>query len=242
MRMHIIPSNAFAAALVIPAAALAQPSGPERVRPGAPLDSTFIHAGADSLAIMMTHDGQILRAGTAVLETVIDDAPGGRRVVHVQRLLIEGQPEPIVADSMIVHWGTLLPISAHTRGDDPRDYFFGPGGARIVSLRDSTVLEVALDEPVFYTVAELLLRALPLRPGYHAVLPVIAEDGPPGELRVRVTGEERARTLDGGSCPALVVHVDEGAFEGTFYLNPANRSVVRFESPYGMLVRPTGCP
>jgi hypothetical protein len=63
-----------------------------------------------------------------------------------------------------------------------------------------------------------------------------------GELHVRVTGEDSARTLDGRACPVLVVEVREGSFRGTYRLSIADRFVIRFDSPQATLVRPTGYP
>lgn len=239
--MHILRSLVLAAVLVIPTAALAQPSAPERVRPGTALDTTFVRPGTDSLAVLASRGGESVRIGTAVVQTGVYGAADDRRVVHVQRLLMDGQ-EPVVADSLHARWGTLLPIRAHTRGDDPRNFYFTTDGVWIISLGDAPDREVELDAPVFYRAFDLLLRALPLRPGYHAIVPVLTQAYSAGELHVRVTGEDTARTLDGGACPALVVEVREGSFAGTFRLSTTDRSVIRFDSPQATLVRPTGCP
>lgn len=175
------------------------------------------------------------------MEIRVDPPRDDRHVIYVQRLLIDGQP-PVLADSLIAHWGTLLPIRAHTRGDDPRNFYFAAEGVWIMSLRGNRQLEVDMDTRVFYLAFDLLLRALPLRPGYRAVVPVLGGDDGASELHVSVTGEDSARTLDGGSCPALVVEVREGSFRGTFRLSTADRSVIRFDSPQATLVRPAGCP
>jgi hypothetical protein len=237
--MHIIRCLALAAVLAVPTAALAQQ--PERIRPGAQLDTTFVRSRTDSLAVLAAHGGRSVRVGTAVLVTGIYGASDDRRVVYVQRLLIDGEP-PVVADSLHARWGTLLPIRAHTRGDDPRNFYFAAEGVWIMSLRGDPQREVELDGLVFYRAFDLLLRALPLRAGYHALLPVLTQAYSAGELHVRVTGEDTARTLDGGACPALVVEVREGSFSGTFRLSTADRSIIRFDSPQATLVRPTGCP
>jgi hypothetical protein len=238
--MHIIRSLALAAVLAIPTAALAQQ--PERIRPGAQLDTTFVGSRIDSLAILATHGGQSMRVGMAVTEIRADTPRDDRHVIYVQRLLIDNQP-PVVADSLIAHWGSLLPIRAHTRGDDPRNFYFAAEGVLIMSLGDDDPdREVDMGAPVFYRAFDLLLRALPLRPGYRAVLPALSQEDDAGELHVSVTGEDSARTLDGGACPALVVEVREGSFRGTFRLSTADRSVIRFDSPQATLVRPAGCP
>lgn len=239
--MHIIRSLALAATLAIPTAALGQPSAPTRVAPGAALDTTFVRDAIDSLAILAAHGGESVRVGTAVTEIRVDPPRDDRRVIYVQRLLIQGEP-PVVADSLHARWGTLLPIRAHTRGDDPRNFYFATEGVWIMSLRGDPRREVELDALVFYRAIDLLLRALPLRAGYHAIVPVLTQAYSAGELHVRVTGEDSARTLDGGACPALVVEVREGSFSGTFRLSTADRSVIRFDSPQATLVRPTGCP
>ncbi|HEU0079419.1 MAG TPA: hypothetical protein VFQ76_17315 [Longimicrobiaceae bacterium] len=116
--MPVIRSIVLAAALALPAAALAQP-GAEHIQPGTPLDTTFIAPRTDSVAILEGQEGDTLVAGYAVMETRTHVVDGVRRVVHVQRLVIEGYPDPFVADSAHLHWSTLLPISAHTRGDTP---------------------------------------------------------------------------------------------------------------------------
>lgn len=229
----------------------ARPAGhPERIRAGTPLDTTFIAPRTDTVAILFEHEGDTLRAGYLVLETRAELVDGARRVVHVQRMLIEGEPEAIVSDSSHLHWGTLQPISAHTRGDTPQDFHFGPGSLRVTLLpreewdstaSDSTVFEVALAEPPFYPVPDLLLRALPLRVGYRAVLPVATEDGE-GEMRVAVTGEETARALDGAACPVLVVEMENEHYGGTFRISPVNRAIIRYDSEHSTLVRPAGCP
>jgi hypothetical protein len=238
--MRLILSLVLAALLAIPAAAVAQQ--PERIRPGAQLDTTFIRGGADSLAILIDYEGDTMRIGTAVLETRVDSAPAGRRITYVQRMLVEDSPNASETDSMHLHWGTLLPISAHTRGHRPRNYEFQPPGVRILSLRDSTTHEEVLHAPVFYVAIGPLLRALPLRAGYHAVLPVLRERGGAGEMHVTVTRKEHARTLDGASCPSFVVEVRSEAVTGTLHLSTADRSVIRFAAEYTTLVRPTGCP
>ncbi len=239
--MHIIRSLALAAVLAIPTAALCQPSAPVRITPGTALETTFVRSGIDSLAVLAAHGGESVRIGTTVTETGIYGASGDRRVVYVKRLLIQGEP-PVVADSLHAHWATLLPIRAHTRGDDPRNFYFATEGVWIMSLRGDPQREVALDAPVFYRAIDLLLRALPLRAGYRAIVPVLGQEYGAGELHVAVTGEDSARTLDGGACPALVVEVREGSFSGTFRLSTADRSIIRFDSPQATLVRPTGCP
>jgi hypothetical protein len=241
--MHIIHSLALAAVLAIPTAALGQPSAPVRVTAGAMLDTTFVRSGTDSLAILAAHGGRSVRVGTAVTEIRADPPrDDDRRVIYVQRLLIDGA-HPVVADSLHARWGTLVPIRAHTRGDDPHNFYFTSEGVLIMSLGDDDPdREVDLDALVFYRAFDLLLRALPLRPGYRAVLPVLGSEDEVGELHVSVTGEDSARTLDGGACPALVVEVREGSFAGTFRLSTADRSVIRFDSPRATLVRPTGCP
>jgi hypothetical protein len=240
--MQIIRSLALAAVLAIPTAAHAQPSAPVRIAAGAMLDTTFVRSGTDSLAVLTEHGGRSVRVGTAVTEISINSLPDDRRVVYVQRLLIDGAP-PVVADSLHARWGTLVPIRAHTRGDDPRNFYFTSEGVSIMSLGgDDPDRDVELDALVFYRAFDLLLRALPLRPGYRAVLPVLSREDDAGELHVSVTGEDSARTLDRGACPALVVQVREGSFSGTFRLSTADRSVIRFDSPQATLVRPTGCP
>lgn len=237
--MRFLPFLALAAALAVPNPALCQP-GPEQVRPGTPLDMTFIRPGLDSVAILVQRGGETRQAGLAVLETRIDSASGTPRVIQMQRLLVGAQP-PVTADSALLHWGTLLPISAHKRGDTPYDFLFGPAGVRIVSLRNASTLEFALASPVFYSnTVELLLRALPLRVGYRAVLPAFAE-GFASELHFSVTGEENVRTLDGGTCRSLVVEVREGEDSGTYRIATATRDLVRFDSEFTTLVRPTGC-
>ncbi len=237
--MHIVRFIALAAALTIPAATLCQDV--EHVRPGAPLDMTFIRPGLDSVAIVMEHQGETMQAGYAVLETRIDSASGTPLVIQVQRLLIGSEP-PITADSAHLHWQTLLPISAHKRGDTPFDFIFGPTSVRMVSLRNSNEMEVPLESPMFYSNSvELLLRALPLRVGYRAVLPVFAE-GFTSELHLSVTGEESVRTPDGGTCTSLVVEAREGEDTGTYRIATATRDIVRFDSEFATLVRPTGCP
>ncbi|HEX6368050.1 MAG TPA: hypothetical protein VF006_03895 [Longimicrobium sp.] len=240
--MHVIHSIALAAVLAIPTATLAQPSEPERVRPGTMLDTTFIRGGTDFLAILIDYEGDTMRIGTAVLETRIDSMSGARHVTYVQRLLVEDSPSANETDSMHLDWGTLLPISAHRRGHDPRDYVFESPGVRILSLRDSTTYEEVLHAPVFYVAIGPLLRALPLRAGYHAVLPVLPEDGGAGEMHVTVTREAHARALDGAACPSFVVEVQSEPVTGTFHLSTADRSVVRFDAEYTTLVRPAGCP
>jgi hypothetical protein len=228
-------------ALLIPAVALGQE--PERIRPGTPLDTTFIRAGADSITILMEHEGDTMQAAIAVIETRLRSDRGVRQVVLVQRLVVAEEDTTLLADSAYLHWRTLLPVSAHTRGDIPYDYFFGPSGVSITALRDSTMRAVALDSPVFYLGSQvLLLRALPLRVGYRAVLPILTEAGAPGEMHVAVTGEERVRTLDGGACNALVVRVGEGDFEVTYRIDAATRQLVRIDSEYSLAVRATGCP
>ncbi len=240
----------LAAALTLPTAAHAQPG---RIQPGTPLDTTFIAPRTDSLVMMIEHEGETLRAGYFVLETRAGVADGVRRVVHVQRMLIEGEPEAIVADSAYFHWSTLLPISVHTRGDTPYDLHFGPRSVRVTLLPrtdgfdttggDSSVSEVALDGPVFYTAPDLLLRALPLRAGYRAVLPAVGRDGSASELHVAVTGEETVPALDGTACPVLVVEIEHPDFDGTFRISPVDRSVVRFDADGAvLLVREAGCP
>lgn len=229
------------AAVALPAAALCQP-GPEQVRPGTPLDMTFIRPGLDSAAILMARGGDTMRVGLAVMETRIDSTSGERRIVEVHRMSL-GPGAPATADSSHLRWQTLLPISSHTRGDSPYDYHFGPSGVRVVTIRDGRAREVALDAPVFYEGSVvLLLRALPLRVGYRAVLPVLTPGGAPGEMHVTVTGEEDVRTLDGGTCACLVVEVRTGRNVGTHRLATATRALVRFDSEYAILVRPTGCP
>ncbi|HEX2081073.1 MAG TPA: hypothetical protein VHG08_25450 [Longimicrobium sp.] len=253
--MHVARSIALAAVLALPTAALAQP---ERIQPGTPLDTTFIAPRTDSVAILEGREGDTLVVGYGVMETRTHVVDGVRRVVHVQRLFIEGYPDAFVADSAHLHWSTLLPISAHTRGDTPHDLHFGPGNVRVTALprsddfdpadfdsttdRDSTTSEVALAEPVFYVVVDLLLRALPLRTGYRAVLPVVTDYGELSEMRVTVTGEETARALDGAACPVLVVEVEEENYGGTFRISPVNRAIIRFDNEYSTLVRPAGCP
>jgi hypothetical protein len=239
--MRTIHSIALAAVLAIPTAALAQPSAPVRVSAGAMLDTTFVRSGTDSLAVLTAHGGQSVRVGTLVTEIRADPPRDDRRVIYVQRLLIDGEP-PVLTDSLHVRWGTLLPIRAHTRGDDPRNFYFTTEGVWIISLGDSPDREVDLDVLVFYRAFDLLLRALPLRTGYHAIVPVLSQEDGAGELHVTVTGEESVRTLDGGACPALVVEVRDESFSGTFRLSTADRSVIRFDSPQATLVRPTGCP
>lgn len=238
--MRLIHSLALAAVLAIPAPALAQQ--PERIRPGARLDTTFIRGGADSLAVLIGYEGDTVRIGTAVLETRIDSTSGARRITYVQRLLVEDSPGASETDSMHLDWGTLLPISAHTRGHDPRDYVFESPGVRILSLRDSSTHWEVLHAPVFYVAIGPLLRALPLRAGYHAVLPVLPRDGGAGEMHVTVTREGHARALDGASCPSFVVEVRSEPVTGTFHLSTADRSLVRLDAEYTTLVRPTGCP
>jgi hypothetical protein len=238
--MHLIRSLALVTVLAIPPAAVAQQA--ERIRPGAQMDSTFIRPGTDSLAVLIDYEGDTMRIGTAVLETRIDSTPGVRRVTYVQRVLVEDSPGASETDSMHLRWGTLLPISVHTRGHHPRDYAFQPPGVRILSLRDSTMHEKVLHAPVFYVAIGPLLRALPLRAGYRAVLPVLQEDGEAGEMHVTVTREEHARALDGASCPSFVVEVRSEPVTGTFHLSTADRSVVRLDAEYTTLVRPTGCP
>lgn len=237
--MHIIRSLALAAALTTPAAALCQDV--EHVRPGAPLDMTFVRPGLDSVAIMTERGRDTIQVGFAVLETRIDSASGTPVVVQIQRLLVTSQP-PITADSAHLHWQTLLPISAHKRGDTPFDFIFAPTSVRMVSLRNSNQMEVPLESPRFYSNSvELLLRALPLRVGYRAVLPVFAE-GFTSELHLSVTGEESVRTPDGGTCASLVVEAREGEDTGTYRVATATRDIVRFDSEFNTLVRPTGCP
>lgn len=238
--MRLLPSIALAAVLAIPAATLAQQ--PERIRPGAQLDTTFIRPGSDSLAMLLEHEGDTVRMGTVVLETRIDAPSGVRRVVYVQRLRFDGEDTSGVADSVNAHWGTLFPISVHNRGDEPTDYLFGPRGVRIVSLDDSTTREVALDAPVFYQGVDLLLRALPLRTEYRAVVSVLASDGSTEDLHITVTGEERVRTLDGGSCAVWVVDVPREFDPSTLRLSTADRSLVRLDAGQSMVVRTTGCP
>lgn len=239
--MHIIRSLALASVLAIPTAALGQPTAPVRITAGAALDTTFIRPTVDSLAILATHGGRSVRVGTAVREIRVYPPSDDRWVIYVHRLLMDGEP-PVVADSLVAQWGTLLPRRAHTRGDNPRNFYFATEGVWIMSLRGDPRIEADMDALVFYLAPDLLLRALPLRPGYHAILPVLSREDRAGELHVRVTGEDNARTLDGGTCPALVVEVREGAFSGTFRLSTADRSVIRFDSPQATLVRPTGCP
>ncbi|HEU0079420.1 MAG TPA: hypothetical protein VFQ76_17320 [Longimicrobiaceae bacterium] len=95
---------------------------------------------------------------------------------------------------------------------------------------------------MFYIVVDLLLRALPLRAGYRAVLPVVTDYGELSKMRIAVTGEGTARALDGATCPVLVVEVEEENFGGTFRISPVNRALIRYDGPYATLVRPAGCP
>lgn len=239
--MNLFRWIALATALAVPAAALCQPE-PGQIRPGTALDTAFIRAGIDSLTLLLEHEGDTVRAGTWIMETVLDTVAGGRRIVQVQRLELGGGPAT-VADSAHLHWQTLVPISAHVRGPAPYDYFFGPPGVRIASLRNSISREVALASPVFHQgTLDLLLRALPLRVGYRAVLPVLMPHGAQGQVHVAVTGEEDVRTLDGGSCRSLVVETREDDDEGTYRVATATRDLVRYDSEYTIAVRPVGCP
>jgi hypothetical protein len=230
----------LAAASMIPAAAPCQESEP--VYPGTPLDTTFIRAGIDSLAILVERGDDTVRAGTWVLDTRIHSAPGGRRITRVQRVLIGAHPDT-VPDVAHLHWQTLLPDSAQVRGEVPYDFFFEPMGVRIVSLEDSSTAELALESPVFYAgTMDLLLRALPLRVGYGARFPVLRPDGEQDEVYLRVTGEESVATLDGGACTSLVVEVGFTGDGETYRIATATRDLVRIDSRYSTTVRSIGCP
>lgn len=237
--MRTLSSLALAALLALPAAAQ-QPV--EVVRPGTPLDTTFIHTREDRYAVFAEHQGDTVRAGTVTLLTRVDSASGVRRVVRVERHQFQDDPESYLADSVVVEWGTLLPVSAHMRGDERRDFHYGPDSLRIVSGNPPAGRTVALQGPLFYRMPDVMLRALPVRVGYMATVPTHTNEGAPASIHFTVTAEAQVRTVDGATCPVLVVRSGDAQFPATLYVSTGNRVVVQLDTPRARLVRLDGCP
>jgi hypothetical protein len=201
-----------------------------------PIDRQYLRPGMDTLAILASHQGEMIEVGLAILETRIDDST----ITRIEYLAIADNP-PMRADSFLIDRKSLLPIASYKKGDYTRDLIFEGTSIRIVEAESTRTIPLT-SKPFYASSMDLMLRSLPLETGYSATVPVFSELSLASmDVHITVKGKEMAGTRDGGKCEAFIVQVEGGSVEGTYRLNVKDRSLVGFEGKYAHLVRVRGC-
>jgi hypothetical protein len=242
--MRMKPAAPLLALLL--SAACTPAGGPAvRVEPGsAHLEPARITAGTDSLALSIGDGPTRQVVGRMLLETRTPSAAAPGAITRVERLAgAAGRPE--VVDSFLVARSSLAPLSAAPVEERRRQWLeFHPD--RVLHLgQDGRAFDVPLPRPAFYgNSMDLLLRALPLRPGFRAVLPLYRPDAREvGDAEVEVEAEEEVGTADGGACWAWRVRVESEGYGGTYWIASGTHALVRYRSAADPveLLRLSGC-
>jgi hypothetical protein len=199
-------------------------------------DQQFLRAGSDSFGLFAEHQKQIIRIGTLILETELND----ERITRVEHLLIDNNP-PVRSDSFTLSRQSLLPLASHKQSDHPRDLIFDDTSVRFQDADTSRIIRLR-SKPYYASSLDILLRCLPLKKGYSTTLPVFSE--PTSDVQnysIKVTGRENLKTVDGGSCEVFVVEVKGGTVEGTYRMSVEDRALISFDNRYAHILRINGC-
>jgi hypothetical protein len=199
-------------------------------------DQRFLHTGSDTFALLTEHQKQIIRVGTLILETELNE----ETITRVEHLLIDNNP-PVRSDSFVLSRQSLRPFVSHKQSDHPRDLYFDDTSVRFQDADTSRIIRLR-SRPYYAGSLDILLRCLPLKKGYSITLPVYSEIKSVVEkYTIKVTSRESLKTFDGGSCEVFVVQVKGGSVEGTYRMSVDNRALISFDNKFAHILRINGC-
>ena len=171
------------------------------VRPGdEALDLSGLEADTDTLQLLLSQGGQEQPIGTATEEVSfieVDGTPAIRRV-QVIRSAMANQ-----TDTVVVERETLRPIRYSSRNAQRTvELTYEDGtitGATTPANGEARPVDATPERPLFdANAAGLVLRALPLKEGYAARIPVYSvESGGSSQVEARVVGTETVATSGG---------------------------------------------
>jgi hypothetical protein len=224
------------AAAVLLACACTPAAAQDVLRPGSAAVSTqTITNRVEEFEVFAGDDGSRRAIGRMTLRTRVVTNGGEATVVRTEALWINDQV--VQVDSFTLHRQTLAPLQLRsTFTETGVSLEFAPGTVRQVDDGDwgADTADVPLPEPVFLSgTTDLLLAALPLRPGYRARLAVYDADEGIGTVAIDVEVIEEVALPDGGSVSAWRVAVDENGAASTYWMDRESRTLVQFESAGG---------
>lgn len=158
----------------------------------------------------------VVRQGKDLLQVKVSDVHGRRFV-----------------DSLLFHRTGLVPVTERMSVGGPEHTVLTYAGARVrrETFHGDSVVAVsdsAFSVPVFgFNQLDLVLRSLPLRPGYRAILPLYSEGTDQLELdSVTVLHEDRQAR---GGAGIWTVQFADPAIVATYDITMADRRIVRHE-------------
>lgn len=228
---------ALAAAILAasPAAATAQQAGaagfPE-IQAGDPVvEGRRIAAGTTTLRMVASQNGQETEIGT-VTEEVSRLELAGRAVI--QRVQTVRSPMVgTLADTVIVAAETLAPVR-HRSQNPQRVMALDFSGKKVTGSvtplgGEPQPVSAEYDIAIFDSnPLDLVIRALPLKAGYGARIPVyIHELGGKVVVQIRVAGEEPVDAGAGTMVEAWKVEIEQGTQKSTAWIAKASRELLR---------------
>lgn len=207
------------------------------VRPGsAAVWTEKVTDGVEEFDVVQA-DGGGAPIGRMTIRTRLVPMDGAAVIVRTEAIWMDD--ELVQVDSFTLDRRTLAPLAMRSSSTDTGVRLeFTRGSVRQVNEGDwgADTSDVPLPEPVFAAgTTDLLLGALPLRPGYTARLAVYdAADGI-DTVAIEVQAVEEVALPDGGSISTWRVAVTEWFVVSTYWLDRESRTLVQFESADGAL-------
>ena len=220
-------------------AAVAQQESTNQLWVGsAPIDVARIIPGIDSMSQTITRDGEKSAGPVRVEEIAFETKDGKQLVRHTTTTSGEWG---FMADTAYYDALTLAPVR-HRSVTSRQSYdlrFCGNqmGGTTQKAGEPAEDVRATLDQPAYDPSSTVLLaRALPLREGYRARIPVFNhETGSTRYVNVEVTGSETMRTDASTEAPVWMVSMSYEGGDGSqnYWITQSSRTVVKYEATWG---------
>jgi hypothetical protein len=207
--------------------------------------SDVVHAGAPDLAvahIVDNVDNQRVMTRAATGDTTAKER--GRVTIEQRILPVDGVPNVMLyklghyaagdfSDTMSMTRDGLRPISERMQFGHTVKVVRYDGGRvhETIQVGDSTprVLDRRYPVPVFgFNQLELVVRSLPLRPGFHAILPLYSEGDDSLEMDT-ASVVQLASDNDGAGSPAWIVRFADPAIVSTYVIDTLSRRITSYE-------------
>lgn len=221
-------------AIVIPSSGCAQRQHPVlRILPGSDhLVPGRVSEGTDTLIIASGEEGESRTIGILYLETRRHRQDGVEVLTRIE-WMPGVDDRHVVADSFVLADTGLAPLSATPLSEAGRAQLrFGSEHVVHVDHRGGTT-RVPVAGPSFYgNSMDVVLRSLPLRQGFEAVLPLYEADArASSDALVTVGGIEDVPSASGEICRAWRVRIDSREHGGTYWIDSRSFFLVRYQAP-----------
>jgi hypothetical protein len=224
----------FLLSILVPASGWSQTGRPvPRIEPGSDsLVAGRVAEGTDTLVIVEGDDADLRMFGLIFLETRGHRRNGVDVLTRIERIPGAGD-RTVAADSFVVVQGSLAPVSAAPLGEAGRQWVQFGRRSVVQGGQGGEVARIPIAGTPFYgNSLDVVLRSLPLRRGFRALLPLYGTDARAiSDVLVTVEELEDVRSASGELCRAWRVDVADGEHGGTYWIDSTSFSLVRYRPP-----------